>query len=321
MQVLSCARVTVQAFHRVFAVFVWQSSFERTSRSNLFRRIGDGGLGLSHLFIKQVVSRFLFLRDQQDPFVRTCLQILLATALPDFLVSTVDYITYRGGGYLREVVAAFRFLSVRFSLEYLSNVSRKRLSRDLIDTLFPEPLYRSMYSGSTGSDVLKRVKKLAVPGGIKTFFFNLHTNTLPVMTWQEKMGLYLPWGPDCYLCKRPESVEHVFLDCWDAVFFWDVLQRTIKKDLPLNARGIRYLDVTPDVIPYDLIFLLGLHAIWRSRVEVRHNDVNARSVQSHFVENVYKVREVLNMSESDEEVLSMFNRLIEMKVHWHLNAT
>lgn len=226
--------------------------------------------------------------------------------------------SHSGKGYLREVVAAYRFLSVRFSLEYLSSVTRRRLSRDLVESLFPEPLYCSMYKSGQGTDVLKRVKRMAVPGGIKSFFFNLHANTLPVLTWQEKMGFYLPWGSDCYLCKKPENIEHVFLDCWDAVFFWDVLQRTIKKDLPLTEAGIRYLDVPPDVTPYDLIFLLGLHAIWQSRVAVRHNDVHARSVHGYFVENVCKVRGILDKCYNDE-VMSLFNNLIEMKVHWHVN--
>lgn len=37
MQALSCSRLDVQKFHRIFAVFVWQSMYERTSRSSLFR--------------------------------------------------------------------------------------------------------------------------------------------------------------------------------------------------------------------------------------------------------------------------------------------
>lgn len=161
---------------------------------------------------------------------------------------------------------------------------------------------------------------MAVRGAAKTFFFKLHTDTLPVLTWEERRGLFLPWGSGCFLCKKPENVEHVFLDCWDAVFFWDVLQRTIKKDLPLTAEGIRYLSVNTDSIPYDLLFLLGLHAIWRSRMDVRHNSVDARSVNSYFVEDVCSLRDVVNNDDCDHEFLCLLNELSVMKVHQHFSA-
>ncbi|CAN7990489.1 unnamed protein product [Ixodes hexagonus] len=68
LQVLHCSRVNIQRMHRVFAVFIWGSSWERTSRTNLFRRVKNGGLGLSHLFVRQLVNRFIFLRDEKDSF-------------------------------------------------------------------------------------------------------------------------------------------------------------------------------------------------------------------------------------------------------------
>lgn len=58
--------------------------------------------------------------------------------------------------------------------------------------------------------------------------------------------------------------------------FSDVLQRT---RLAID-RGIRYLSVTSDGIPYDLLFLYGSHSIWRSRMDIRRNDTNARSVST-----------------------------------------
>lgn len=147
--------------------------------------------------MRQVVSRFLFLRDQQDLFLRTFLQIRVASALPNFIVTSNDEFRYGVSTFLREAVAAFRCLSARFTLEYLSNVTRKRLSRDFIETVLPVLLYRSMYSGRQGEDVLKRVKKTIVPAGVKTFFYKLHTNTLPVKMWLEQRGDFLPWGSDC----------------------------------------------------------------------------------------------------------------------------
>ncbi|CAN7939388.1 unnamed protein product [Ixodes hexagonus] len=84
---------------------------------------------------------------------------------------------------------------------------------------------------------------MPVPPCVKTFFFKLHSGVLPVKTWLDDKGLFVPWGVNCFLCQKPETVEHVFLDCWDGVFFWDVLQRTLKKEFPLDPYGIRFLAV------------------------------------------------------------------------------
>ncbi|XP_042147230.1 uncharacterized protein LOC121836404, partial [Ixodes scapularis] len=141
LQALCMSRVSVQKIHRVFAIFVWGSVWERTGRTNLFRSVKSGGLGLAHLFLRQVVSRFMFLRDQGDPFLRTVLQVRLRNALSEFVVSSSDVRCTRVRGFLREVILAFHFLKVRFSLEYLSEVTRKRLYKDLVEVVFPVPLY------------------------------------------------------------------------------------------------------------------------------------------------------------------------------------
>lgn len=314
LQVLHCSRANVQKLHRVFAVFIWGSSWERTSRTNLFRRVRDGGLGLAHFFLRQLVNRFLFLRDAKDPFLRTVCQVRLGRVLPGFTVTTL---CLPGGirGYLKEVVDSFRFLVARFSLEYLSAVPRKRLYGDLCDTVFPVPMYRILNSAGPGGDVLKRVKRMPVAPGVKTFFFKLHTNTLLVKTWMQEKGLFMPWGEQCWLCKKPETIEHVFIDCWDGVFFWDVLQRTLKKDLPIDAHGIRYLSVEiDDGIPLDLIMLLGLHSIWRCRMAVRYSDIDARPVGEYFRESIFSFLEVNKAQHCVPDWLSQVEILTKMKI-------
>lgn len=294
LQVLHCSRVNVQKLHRVFAVFIWGSSWEKMSRMNLFRRVREGGLGLSHLFLRQVVNRFIFFRDTSDPFLRTVFQVRLGRALPDLIVTTSSE---PGGihGYFKELVASCRFLAARFSIEYLSVVTKKKLYKDVCDVMFPIPMYRALYSTGSGQDVLKRVKRMLVPPGVKTFFFKLHTGTLPVKTWMEEKGLFVPWGSHCFLCKKPETVEHVFLECWDGVFLWDILQRTLKKELPLDPHGIRYLSVQSESgVPFDLVMLLCLHGIWRSRMAVRHADRDAREARDYFRENIISFIEVCN---------------------------
>lgn len=314
LQVLCMTRVNVQKLHRAFAVFIWASSWERTSRTNLFRSIKSGGLGLSHLFIRQLVSRFLFLRDQKDNFLRTVVQVRLRRYLPGFIV----YTGVEGGraarGYLREVVMAFRFLTVRFSLDYLSAVNRKILYRDLVDTLMPVPLYRSLYQGKTGQDVLKRVKKMPVRPSVKSFFFKLHTNTLSVSTWMDEKGFFVPWTTYCRLCRKPETIEHAFIECWDPIFHWDVLQRTLKKELPITPHGIRYLPIeNVNGIPYDMFMLLGLHSLWKTRIAVNNADVNARPVRENFIESIAYIRDIFVTQAEPPEWTEILDALVCLK--------
>lgn len=108
------SRVSVQMLHTVFAVFIWSSSWERTSRTNLFRSVRSGGIGLSHLLIRQVVPLFLFLRDQLDLVLRTVIHVCLRNMLPEFVVSSGRDPCLRVQGYLREVVLFFSYYESAF---------------------------------------------------------------------------------------------------------------------------------------------------------------------------------------------------------------
>lgn len=78
--------------------------------------------------------------------------------------------------------------------------------------------------------MLMCVKKPVSPG-MKMFFFRLHTSTLLVGTWMhKKMDIYGA-GEHGLLCEKPENIEQDFSNCWGGVFFWNVLQLTLKKDL------------------------------------------------------------------------------------------
>lgn len=313
MQVLHCSRINVQRLHRVFAVFIWGSKWERCRRTNLFRRVKDGGLGLAHLFVRQVVNRFLFFRDVRDPFLRTVCQLRLGSALPDFVVTTDSRpVTLRG--YLKEVVDSVRFLSVRFSIDYLASVRRKELYKDVCAMVLPVPLYRAIYSGRPGQNVLKRVRNMQVPTGVKTFFFKLHTGTLSVKTFTEERGFFTPWGSHCLICKKPETIDHVFLHCWEGVHFWDILQRTIKKDFPLDPHGIRYLAVTnDDGVPFDVVMLTGLHCIWRARMAGYHFDPDAKPAVIYFRQSMSAFIECSKIGDIEPEWLSRFEPLANLK--------
>lgn len=189
LQALCMSRVNVQKLHRVFAVFIWSSSWERSSRTNLFRSVRSGGLGLSHLFIRQIVSRFLFLRDQDDPFSRTVIQLRFRNVLPEFVVSSSSVMCSGVQGYMREVLSSFQILKARFSLEYLSSVTRKRMYKHLVDVLIPIPVYRSLPHGCPGQDVLKRVKKRTIKPAMKSFFLKiaLRCSTCETLAREERV--------------------------------------------------------------------------------------------------------------------------------------
>lgn len=309
LQVLHCSGCHLQAFHRIFATFIWSSSWEPMRRDNLFRSIETGGLGLVHLFVRQLVSRFIFFRDARHPFLRVYFQVHLATQLPQWVVSTFSE-HFRVWGFLKEVVETVNFLSERFTLEYLSDIGRHRLYSDLIENLIPLPIYRIFTTAEPGQDVFKRVKRMRISPGAKTFFFKLHTSTLPVKTWLQDKGIFVPWSVNCRLCNAPETIEHCFLFCTDAYLFWDVLQRTIKKDLALNPYGIRFLPIaSTDNVPYDLFFLLGLHSLWRCRM-IDRNAEYPRTTKSLFIEEVSKVKNVYEHINDRPDWLALLDKCL-----------
>lgn len=159
MQVLPCARSDIQVFHRIFARFIWDSGPEPMKRDYLFRRpLKSGGLRLKHLFLSQIVSRFSFLRDQGHPFFLIVIQAKLAASLPNFVISSHGQQSPRLVGWFALVADSFLFLGVSFSIRYLSTVSRKRLSADLGEAVFPAPIYRALFCKGPGQDILCRVK-------------------------------------------------------------------------------------------------------------------------------------------------------------------
>ncbi|XP_064468609.1 uncharacterized protein LOC135381243 [Ornithodoros turicata] len=240
LQVMQCSRAKLQQFHRVFASFIWKSNFESMRRSNLFKPVCDGGAGLQHLFVKQLIMRLFFFRRCRHPVLRSMLQSVGYVHLPEIVVETVKR-TFSVSGFYKEVVESIRFLLTRFSPEYLFSVSRSKLRVDLVDCLFPVPVYRQIPDEWSGLDVLCRVRKMPIKPIMKTFFFKIHTNTLPVKAWLAQKGIFVPWSVNCRYCKEPETIEHVFLYCTEAQFMWDDLSTAIRKRIRLNPHTIRYL--------------------------------------------------------------------------------
>lgn len=126
--------------------------------------------------------------------------------------------------------------------------------------------------------------------------------------------MFVPWSTNCRLCKVPETIDHVFIDCWDPVFHWDILQRTIKKELPITPHGIRFLPVRNDEgVPYDMLMVVSLHSIWKTRMAVNHADVDARPVRENFIESVVYLRDVYRTQAEPPEWLPVLDELVSLK--------
>lgn len=173
LQSVSCARKSIHVLHRIFATFIWCSKFEPIRRENLFKSIKEGGVGLHHIFVTKLIMRLFFLRTARHPILRTMIQSVGGAHLPGITVS-VESVVGHVRGFYREVVECMNFLQTRFSVEYLFQVRRKKLAMDLVDVLFPEPIYRKVPNGWHGKDVLTRVLKMPIRAAIKTFVFRLY---------------------------------------------------------------------------------------------------------------------------------------------------
>lgn len=79
-------------------------------------------------------------------------------------------------GFLREVVDAFKILY------------------DMTGVCLPVPVYHQLYAAGPVKNVLKRLKRMPARSSIKSFFFKLHSGTLPVKPWLQEKGPYVhPW--------------------------------------------------------------------------------------------------------------------------------
>lgn len=97
------------------------------------------------------------------------------------------------------------------------------------------------------------------------------------------------------------------------MFHWDVLQRTIEKELPITPYGIRFLPTENEGgVPYDMFMLLGLHSLWRTRMAVRHADVHARSTREYFIESVCYLKEVYDAQNEKPEWIRLLNELAKL---------
>ncbi|CAN8006964.1 unnamed protein product [Ixodes hexagonus] len=287
-QILPSRQADIHKFHRLCATFIWQSLFERMRRTNLFLNLSKGGLGLVNLEIKAKVQRFLFFRDQVNPVMTRSLKSLGGQYLISWQVSTEEA-TVRAPvlRFYREVEEAINFFHRRFSWDYLVQVNRKKLYWDALEMVIPPPLYRSLYGGLEESTVFKSLRKYPVRTATKDFFVKFYIEVLSVKTWLESKGFFVAWSANCALCPMPETLQHVFLYCTNAEIFWSELRHAFGIVVQPDWVTLKFLqiDVGENRRCIEVLFLLGLHAIWRSRVDHTLVVEKGKPAWDHFVDN------------------------------------
>ncbi|KAM7302688.1 uncharacterized protein ISCGN_018196 [Ixodes scapularis] len=298
-QVVPCASLDIAKVHRLFATFVWESNFERMRRNNLFLSQKKGGLGLVNVELKLRVHRFLFFRDHKSAFILSAFRELGGACLNPWLEGATGVARSRVLKFYKELADAIQFFEARFSREYLDKVKRKRLYWDTLESMTPPPLYRISAEGVCKSDVFQRLRRNPVKMGSKKFFLRLHWEVLPVKTWLVKKGFFEPWSTNCALCPVPETVEHVFLYCTNAELFWAELRAVLRTDLYMDWKKVKSLEFGSGLKSraWEVLALLGLHALWNSRNDHLFVVEGAKPAWRHFVEGLMYVDSIIEATQ------------------------
>lgn len=300
-QVGPCAQSEICKVHRFLATFVWESLFERMRRDNLFLSQKKGGLGLVNVELKLKVHRFMFFRSQRNDIVLSSFRVLGGNFLGEWLEGEAGSSRSRILKFYKEIEAAIKFFKDRFSDEYLDKVKRKTLYWDTLDMLIPVPLYRMWGGTAVESDVFKRLRRYPVRTATKNFFLRLHLRVLPVKTWLVQKGFFVPWSTNCALCPFPETLEHVILFCTNAELFWAQLRAALEVDLYVSWRSAMFLECGTgrDSRAFEVLTILGLHALWRSRTDHLHVVEGGKPAWRHFLDGFVYASSLIATTEQD----------------------
>lgn len=113
--------------------------------------------------------------------------------------------------------------------------------------------------------------------------------------WLEQKGFFVAWSTNCALCPVAESLQHVFMHCTNAELFWAEIRVAFDTTLYPNWVDLKFLE--PGSGGYDecieVITLLGLYAIWRSRNDHLLAVEGGKPAWNHFVDAFFYTSSVL----------------------------
>ncbi|XP_064481917.1 uncharacterized protein LOC135394827 [Ornithodoros turicata] len=296
-----CSGPTTHRIHRIFATFIWRSRMEKMRRTNLFHSRLRGVFQVMNVAVKLVVHRFMLFRSEKNGHFWETLQSLGAAYLLLWIATTAVLPKKNPAlGFYKDVAEAVRFLTDRFSWDYLSTGNRRKLYWDIIDVVFPSPLYRSSLSNRKDSDVSSKVTGMPIPTWIKDCFVLFHTDTLPVKTWKHAKGFIVPWSLRCDSCfAEQETPVHVFLNCRNAVQFWGEARYVAEVDSPFQWEQLKFLDFKDDARRelVEVIAVVGMHSLWAYRQDYVNCKENISTPWSRFVTTLLWTIELVNSSE------------------------
>lgn len=163
------------------------------------------------------LSRFIFLRDRRNGFLRTVIRVRLSSRIPVLLCRQVLIRVIMWSFLAFFFFCARSYMPLKCSCVFPSNICQPWSEKIFVKT---SAMYRFVCSGGYEQDILRWIKKMNGKAGAKAFFFKLNSGTLPVKQWLANRGLCVPWATNCLFVKRLKTIEHVFLHRWDAVFHW-----------------------------------------------------------------------------------------------------
>lgn len=132
--------------------------------------------------------------------------------------------------------------------------------------------------------------------------------------WLEEKGIFVPCSINCIIWNKPVTIDHLFLDGWDAVFLWNILKRTLKKELPGTAYGIRFLptDITGGLL-YDMVVFMCMHSLWNTGMAVRNADADVRPAREYFIDNAMYIREICRNQDEAQAWINALDDLVSLK--------
>lgn len=147
-------------------------------------------------------------------------------------------------------------------------------------------------------DDLKRVRDMAVSGGLKCSFYKLRHNALDVKIYMEEKGTFVSRGNQCFICGKSKTTAVVFVDCWGGISFGTFSKELWKKYLLIDSYSIKCSEIeNEEGMPFRTIMHLGVHSIWSSRMAVRHVGPDRRTIKSYFCESVSRLIHVQKLQE------------------------
>lgn len=131
-------------------------------------------------------------------------------------------------------------------------------------------------------------------------------------TWLRSRDIFVS-SVDCPLRDVPETIEHCFISCRDAILFWDVLQRTLQKDFVLNPHSVRYLlPASCNDVAFDMLLLIGMHSLWKTRM-LQRNAEPIISSTAHFIKMVTSAKRcIVRANQSQQEWYTALVRCLSL---------